>query len=285
VGIRSLAVSFSRVQRAQVRSPHTIALYQDCIRRLAVYLEAETGSDALSGLSRRLLTDFYASRAAVCAPATVWTDWKVHRVFLRWLVEEDEIPSNPMDRMKPPKQQMVPVPVLSDMEMRALVAACEGRGYRDRRCMAAVRLLLDCGLRRGEVVGLRLSDVDFSVQTVRVTGKGKSREVAFGHRTALALDRWQRVRRVEGDSLLGLTCSGLYQTLRARAETAGVEGWKTHRMRHTFAHRWLVASGNEGDLMEIAGWSSPSMLRRYGASAAAERARIAQRRLALGDRF
>lgn len=56
-------------------------------------------------------------------------------------------------------------------------------------------------------------------------------------------------------------------------------------MRHDFAHRWLAARGNEGDLMEIAGWSSPAMLRRYGASAAAERARIAQRRMALGDKF
>lgn len=78
MGVRALAVSFSRVQRSEAKSPHTVKLYADCIGRLAGFLEAESGTDAVSGVTRRLLTDFYAVRASTCAP-TVWTDWKVHR--------------------------------------------------------------------------------------------------------------------------------------------------------------------------------------------------------------
>ena len=125
---------------------------------------------------------------------------------------------------------------------------------------------------------------------VIVTGKGKTRIVAFGAKTAVALDRYLRRRsqhRLAASAALwlGLTPSGLYQALRERAEAAGVTGWHTHRVRHTFAHQWLLAGGNEGDLMQVAGWTSVAMLRRYGASAASERARVAQRRMALGDRF
>ena len=46
-----------------------------------------------------------------------------------------------------------------------------------------------------------------------------------------------------------------------------------HRFRHHFSHAWLDHGGAEGDLMELNGWTSPQMLRRYGASAASARTR------------
>jgi integrase len=46
-----------------------------------------------------------------------------------------------------------------------------------------------------------------------------------------------------------------------------------HRFRHHFSHTWLDRGGTEGDLMELDGWTSPQMLRRYGASARSARAR------------
>jgi hypothetical protein len=42
---------------------------------------------------------------------------------------------------------------------------------------------------------------------------------------------------------------------------------------HDFSHTWLDRGGPEGDLMELNGWTSPQMLRRYGASARSARAR------------
>ena len=277
--ITVLALSFARTQRAEGKSPHTIKLYRDCIRRLAVYL-----ADDPSRLTRSELRDFYAIRSETVAPATVWTDWKVHRVFLQWLVDEEELASHPMARMKPPRQPIVPVPVLTATEIDGLLAACNGRTRRDRRDTAIIRLALDTGARRGELAGLTRDDVDLEEGIVRVTGKGKTRLVPIGSKTILALDRWLRIAPAE--SVFGLTASGLSQAFKERAKQAGVNA-HLHMTRHTFAHRWMAASGSETDLMTLAGWgpNSRKLLDRYGASARVERAVAAHRRLSLGDGF
>jgi integrase len=82
-----------------------------------------------------------------------------------------------------------------------------------------------------------------------------------------------------------MTANGISQAVARRAAEAGLGALNVHRFRHTFAHQWLAQGGQEGDLMHLAGWRSRSMLSRYAASAAADRARQAYASLSPGDRL
>jgi hypothetical protein len=69
-----------------------------------------------------------------------------------------------------------------------------------------------------------------------------------------------------------VTPDGIYQIVAKAGKRAGVAVYP-HRFRRHFSHTWLDRGGAEGDLMELNGWTSPQMLRRYGASARSARAR------------
>ena len=89
-----------------------------------------------------------------------------------WLAAEDWIDTSPTARLKPPKPREEPVPVLSDEQLSALVAACSGKEFADRRDEAIVRLFVDTGMRVSEMCGITLDDLDMRTDEVTVRGKG-----------------------------------------------------------------------------------------------------------------
>jgi integrase len=126
--------------------------------------------------------------------------------------------------------------------------------------------------------------VDLWNREITVHGKGrKTRTVKISHDAARALDRYLRARARHAQAhrpqlWLGInnrgpmTASGIYQVIARRGRQCGV-GAFPHRFRRHFSHAFLDHGGAESDLMELNGWTSPQMLRRYGASARSARAR------------
>ena len=90
------------------------------------------------------------------AAATVQLHHVVLRQFFGWLVNEAEKEQeNPLDGRPLPKVQARPVEVVAEKDLRRLVAACSGTTFGDRRDVAIIRLLLDTGIRRAELTGIR----------------------------------------------------------------------------------------------------------------------------------
>jgi site-specific recombinase XerD len=295
--VRALVPSFLRHLRATNKSEATIEAYKYAAEGLAVYLGTQ-GMPTQADLIRREHVEAYIQDLLDHrSPATANQRYRSLQQFFRWLLEEGEIRESPMTHMRPPTIPEAPVAVVSDDDLRAILATCDN-SFEGRRDEAILRVFIDSGARLAEVAGLRIGDdpdVDLDGGVLRVTGKGRRQRLAgIGPKTARAIDRYLRKRAGSRHADLPwlwlsakgrMTESGIRQMVWRRSTEAGVPRVHPHQLRHTHAHRWLAEGGSETGLMRKAGWRSRAMLNRYASSTAEARALEESKRLGLGDRL
>lgn len=229
--------------------------------------------------------------------STALNKYKGIQQFFNYLAECEEIDRHPMDKLSQPDTPTKLIPILTDEEIAQLLDTCRGKTYSQRRDTAIIRLFLDTGARLSEIASLQLDHLDLKRDGILVHGKGdRQRFIPFGERTGQALSRYLRTRSRHPAADLPhlflaergrepLKPNGIKIMLRRRGNAAYIPNMHAHRLRHTLSHVWQREQGNESDLMAIMGWRSPEMLRRYGASAAAERAEHTHRTLSHGNRI
>lgn len=296
-------IEFWLVSLRGSKADGTVTAYERGVRQFLDYCEAQGHAEPIQ---RRVLAAWLAHLRQVqkMQGYTARSRLTAVRQFARWLIAEGEIEHNPFRDVEMPSVDEKLVEPLTDEQIGAMLAACEvpkgasrERRFIDIRDAALLHVMVEKGMRAGEVLSLTMADVKWSevppTLTVRKTKTRRGRVVPLSPEAANRLSRYVRERRkmknADHDAFWlsarrdVLTYHGLYDALDKRARWAGVADFHPHRMRHTAAHRWLSKGGSEGGLMAVAGWQSPQMLMRYTRAQASQRAAEEAKRLNLGE--
>jgi site-specific recombinase XerD len=297
-----LTVSWELALRADGYADNTVKAYQNAVRSLAGWLAEHHPDVGPAQLERQHIRGWLVEVRERHSSNTARGWFAGVRHFCRWLQSEGEADRDATAGIRTPAPGDPETPILSDADLRALLATCAGTDFTARRDTAIIMLFLDGGLRLSELAGLQVADVDLRDRIVYVAGKAsrrsgpRHRAVPLGVKAARALDRYLRERRrhpfadtprlwLGSRGRPALEADGVDAMLKRRGAEAGIRDLHPHAFRHTWAHAFRAAGGNEGDLMLLGGWRSRAMLDRYGKTAAADRAADAYRRLWLGDGF
>lgn len=158
--------------------------------------------------------------------------------FYQWMVNDEIIPKNPIDKLAPIKYKDEERQPFSDVEVDAIRGAC--KTLRER---AIVEMLLSTGVRVSELASMSVSDINLSDLSVHVVhGKGNKERITYTTGVSLKhLLQYLNNRQETGQRLFynrlhePLGCNGIRLILNGIAERAGVNNVHPHRFRRTFA--------------------------------------------------
>jgi integrase/recombinase XerC len=196
------------------------------------------------------------------------------RQFMKWAEQGQYLAFNPADDFQL-KRIPRPLPGMVDIEtvnqiLDQPAPETEAQQQMWLRDKAILELLYSSGLRLAEVQGLRIKDIDFNRQLLRITGKGnKTRVVPFGSKARDAVMKWLQVYPLwHGDFVpdahVFITQKGnplgarqIENRVKLQALRAGVNiDLHPHLLRHCFASHMLSNSRDLRAVQEMLGHSN-----------------------------
>lgn len=247
-------------------SPLTIQAYRRDLVRMIAFLSERHLAHEPAMVTAQQLQAFAVSMCGY-APASISRTLNACSSFFSYLTRAGMVDRNPVDGIvKPKKQRKLPaIPSLDDC--RALVQAAA-----DERERAMVLLLMSAGLRRAELLDLRLSDVSVDLRQLSVCGKGEKQRLVFlPDDAAAALQVYLATRSRASDWLFvnkagrrigNTTFCRLFRRIVYRAGL-GDRDLTPHRLRHFYATQLLRSAVDVKTVQELLGHSDLSTTSMY----------------------
>lgn len=226
-------------------SESTIKLYRWHLDKLQSHI-------GLSELAPHNLRTFFASLRKTYTTESILNFWRGISKFCTWSVRHDHLITNPMTKLTKPRQPQKLPKFLDKSQVKKLLSACT-ETTNPERDYTIVCLLIDTGIRRGELANLTIHDIDTTsgLLTIRGAKWDSVRRIPITQTTLALVRIWLVVRKskIENQSLFGLTGEGLQQLMKRLSKKSGVI-FSAHGLRHTMATHY---DGALDDLSKMLG--------------------------------
>ncbi len=266
IRIKDAKDRFQEFLKSKNKASATILAYGKDIDQLIGFLAElkkenvhEVNSDDIQAFLVSMQTKGYT-------PKSVSRKLNSTRTFYRFLKVSEFITDDPSLLVKHPKYELNPPRVLSPLEYRALRDSASS----DPRIFAIVEILLQTGVRIGELANIRSEDAKDGVLAIRTYEGHAAREVPLNKRAKEALRRYMDARPQTPDDHLFVTKTGkpfLVRNIRDAIERyfrkAGIENAKINDLRHTFVAHHLKNGISIVFLSKILGHKRLSSTERY----------------------
>lgn len=252
-------------------SEHTVRAYARDIVQFAQFLEGRYPSLSWAEVQAATIRAFLAElHRLAMSPRSIERKIAALRAFFKYLQAQSVVRTNPAQAVGTPRHDQQLPRVLTQTDVERLLTAPAGDDPLSVRDRAVLELLYATGMRVGELTRLRLSDIDFTQNTIRVMGKGnKMRLVPFGRAAHEAINEYlSRARpillakgKAPDEGWLFLNGRGTRLTDRSvrrimdRYVEANSGDFKPspHSLRHSFATHLLDSGADLRTVQELLG--------------------------------
>jgi len=289
ISILDAIEEYRTYNRAQNYSPYYVASADRNLRQFASWLANEGRASRVREFSLDDARAFIVSQqerenrnrpGARLSPDTVQQYARNLKSWATFLFSEGFTRTNVFARLGLPKVPVREPEVLTDEEIARVISIYNPGTATGLRDILLVLILVDTGLRVGELCAVTVDDVDLERGSLKVMGKGqRERTVYVGATVQKLLSRYVRYLRPEpvsgrvGNLLLTqhrtpFTLDAAKRVLKRAAVKSGVKRLHAHLLRHTFATHYLLNGGDLLTLQRLLGHSTLEMVRRYSHVAA-----------------
>lgn len=270
INLRDAHQQFVGHLKGKSRASATILAYGKDIDQLVSYLASQNKANAeevmtedLSNFMAKLSKEGYTAKS-------ISRKTNSTKTFFKFLKNSGLIETDPATGLEHPKFENKPPRILSKIEYRALRDAARG----DLRIYAVIELLLQTGIRIGELAQLRVDDLELVSEspTLHVPQAEGSveRTIPLNRPAVVAIQNYLAVRPKTQNKALFVTKTGrplLVRNIRTAIDRyfklAGIKGAKVNDLRHTWVAHHLASGTSLTLISKLAGHKRVSTTERY----------------------